>query len=143
MCVQALLSHQLSPALVQGTTVQRLNEWVTTQQKGPRAEKPEGSSPDPSEPDEDPSLSSIGVPTAPSHDSMELDVTVASTEGDNDGDDDDDEDEDEDEEAPDQVRRARGVIRPTPKRPWTEEDIRFLIELRAMGMTHKQTAVRL
>lgn len=148
MCVQALLSHRISPAVVQveGGRVERLKDWIPRIKDLKAKQEKRLSSSDPGLVDDDgPTLSSIEVPTTPSSQgSMELDdddVNMASgDEGNN-----DDVDADDDEAASGQVVRhalVGGVIKPTPKMPWTEEDIRFLIELRAMGMTHMQTAVR-
>lgn len=148
ICVQALLCYRLSPAVVQveGGRVERLKDWIPRIKDLKAKQEKRISSSDPSLDNDGPTLSSIEVPTTPtSHGSMELDddMTVAShDEGDDDIDDDDDEDEEVAAYGNQRRHTSGGVIKPI-KTPWAEEDIRFLIELRAMGMTHSQTAVRL
>lgn len=137
MCVQALLSYRLSPALVQveGGKVERLKDWIPRiKELKAKEEKRISSSSNSGLDDDGPTLSSIEAPTPPtSHGSIELDIDDAE---------DEDEDEDEDGEASDGLLHACGGVMKMTKTPWAEEDIRFLIELRAMGMTHSQTAVR-
>lgn len=142
ICVQALLSHDLIPSLVKDSRkVERLVDWNNAQSKTLKVQEERerssfcdpGLDDDDDDDDDSPTSCSIEVPTTPnSQESMERDIA-----------DDDDDDEGEDEEAPDGLLHARGGVIKVTKTPWAEEDVRFLIELRAMGMTHSQTAVRI
>lgn len=127
ICVQGLLSHRLKPALLEGGNVERLLDRVAQQ-------KDELAQIQPSDPrlEEGSTLSSVELPTSPSQQSSHLDVSGTS----------------DDDEAASCVQpnnageHSKGdVVKPLPKVPWTEADIRQLIELRAQGLTHMETAV--
>ncbi|KAJ4424902.1 hypothetical protein N0V82_000405 [Gnomoniopsis sp. IMI 355080] len=129
ICVQALLSPHLRPALLEGGKVERLLDWVA-EQTGELAQV------QPSDPglDEGPTMSSVDLPTSSSQQSSYLDVSITS----------------DDDEVSSCVRSVNagepckgGPMRPLPKMPWTEADICQLIELRAQGLTHMETAARL
>lgn len=128
ICVQALLSHRLKPALMQVGKTERLLDWVAQQKVQPHSSD--------SELDEGPTLSPVEVFTSPSRSSgPEFNVV----------DDDDDDDNDDDDEALSvrfvKAKTRTGIIVKEVKTPWGDTDIRRMIELRAQGLTHLDTAV--
>lgn len=142
LCIQALLSNRLKPALMEEGKVQRLRQWVAEQRDGVRADVSDA------ELDEDPTLSSVELLSSPDQ-TEQVDVTIVSDEYEDDNDDDsDDEDEQEVSSYVPVARLAEAKGRSTlavkeSKMPWTDADIRHMIELRAQGFTHLETAVRL
>lgn len=119
LSVQALLSHRLKPALLEGGKVEQLLDWVAQQKDDGLAKAP---SSDPGL-DESSTLSSTGLTTSSSEQS-------------------DEEDDEEDNGVLQHFQGwGAGAMTPAPKKPWKESEIRRMIKLRAQGLTHMQTAV--